>query len=170
MPDIKLSEIQAALAAGVSSAVAAAEREYDEKVRTVAHRLFAGGERRILLLAGPSSSGKTTTSRLLCEELEAKGHAVAVLSLDDFYRNPEEPEYPRDECGNLDYEAPDSVDIGLVHDCMETILEGGTDPAPRFDFQTHRRAPEPQPISVPKGGVTSSLENPAFNIFSLPVK
>lgn len=152
MPDMKLSFIRDLLARGTLAAVREVERDYEEKVRSVARRLISDPDRRVLLLAGPSSSGKTTTSRLLCEELRARGHEATVLSLDDFYRNPEEPEYPRDEEGDLDYEAPDSIDIGLVHDCIEAVLEGQTYPAPRFDFQIHRRAPEPHPISVPEGG------------------
>lgn len=153
MPEMKLSEIHRLLAGGTDAAVRAVERDYDEKVRTVARRLISDPDRRVLLLAGPSSSGKTTTSRLLCEELRERGHEATVLSLDDFYRNPEEEGYPRDDDGDLDFEAPDSIDIGLVHDCIEAILRGDTYPAPRFDFHTHRRAPEPHPISVPEGGV-----------------
>ncbi len=152
MPDMKLSAIRDLLARGIPAAVQEVERDYDEKVRAVAHRLISDPNRRVLLLAGPSSSGKTTSSRLICEELRERGHEATVLSLDDFYRNPEEEGYPRDDEGNLDYEAPDSIDIGLVHDCIEAVLEGHTYPAPRFDFLTHRRAPEPQPISVPEGG------------------
>jgi uridine kinase len=153
MPDMKLSFIRDLLAGGIPGAVRTVECDYEEKVRSVARRLISDPDRRVLLLAGPSSSGKTTTSRLLCEELRESGHEATVLSLDDFYRNPEEPEYPRDREGKLDYEAPDSIDIALVHDCIEAVLEGHTYPAPRFDFLTHRRAPAPQPISVPEGGV-----------------
>lgn len=153
MPEMKLSEIRRLLDGGTAAAVARVEGSYDEKVRAVAHRLISDPERRVLLLAGPSSSGKTTTSRLLVEELSARGHAATVLSLDDFYRNPEEPGYPRDDDGDLDFEAPDSIDIPLVHDCIEAILRGDTYPAPRFDFHTHRRAPAPVPVSVPEGGV-----------------
>lgn len=152
MPDMKLSDIRSLLASGVENAARAVEREYEEKVRLVARRLIADPEKRVLLLAGPSSSGKTTTSRLITEELEANGHTATVLSLDDFYRNPEDPAYPRDDKGELDYEAPDSIDIALVHDCIEAILRGDTYPAPRFDFHTHHRAPEPVPIAVPEGG------------------
>ena len=152
MPEMQLSAIKEALARDLFAAVCEAEREYDEKVRGVARTLLCEGK-RVLLLAGPSSSGKTTTSRLITEELAAMGHSATVLSLDDFYRNPEEPEYPRDDKGNLDYEAPDSIDIGLVHDCLAAVLQGETYPAPRFDFHAHRRAPDPVPISVPEGGV-----------------
>lgn len=152
MPDMKLSDIRALLAGGVENAVRTVERAYEEKVRLVARRIIADPEKRVLLLAGPSSSGKTTTSRLITEELQANGHAATVLSLDDFYRNPEDPAYPRDGDGDLDYEAPDSIDIALVHDCIEAVLRGDTYPAPRFDFHTHHRAPEPVPIAVPEGG------------------
>ena len=152
MPEMQLSTIKETLARDLAAAVREAERAYDEKVRGVARTLMREGK-RVLLLAGPSSSGKTTTSRLVTEELAAMGHSATVLSLDDFYRNPEEPEYPRDDNGNLDFEAPDSIDIGLVHDCIEAVLRGETYPAPRFDFHTHHRAPEPVPISVPEGGV-----------------
>ncbi len=152
MPEMLHCEIINALR-DVPAAVAAAEESYDEKVRAVAREMVSDPRRRVLFLAGPSSSGKTTTSRLLVEELALLGHEATVLSLDDFYRNPEEEGYPLDEKGELDFEAPDSIDIAMARDCIGAVLRGETFLSPRFDFQTHRRAPEPIPLSVPDGGI-----------------
>lgn len=152
MPEMLYSDIIKSLS-DVPAAVAAAEHGYDEKVRAVARQMLSDPRRRVLLLAGPSSSGKTTTSRLIVEELALHGHAATVLSLDDFYRDSTAPDYPKDEDGAPDYEAPDAIDIPLARDCIAALLRGETFLSPVFDFHTHARAPEPRALSLSESAI-----------------
>lgn len=151
MPAILRSELDRLLA-DPPAAARLSEQGYRQRLEGVVARLLSEPERRIILLAGPSSSGKTTTASLLREMLGAAGHPAATVSLDDFYRALDEPDYPRHPDGSYDYEAPDAIDIAEVHDCLETVLRGEVYPLPRFDFMKKARAPERTPLAIPDGG------------------
>lgn len=89
--------------------------------------------RRVLLLAGPSSSGKTTTANLLCDSLRRGGMDAFVVSLDDFYRGrglaPVLPD------GSFDYESPEALDLPQLASCIRALLEEGRAPLPQYDFK-----------------------------------
>ncbi|MBQ8350760.1 MAG: hypothetical protein IJY20_01790 [Clostridia bacterium] len=150
--DISLKEIRAALAADPVAAVARAEKTYRASVAAVAERLLCEPEHRILFLAGPSSSGKTTTANILCDHLRAAGHSAAVVSLDNFYRPLDEPDYPRLASGAHDYESPHAIDIGAVRACLAAVLQGKEYPLPRFDFRRRVRDEKTTPLRVPPDG------------------
>lgn len=152
MSDIRLDHILGALARDLPACIAAAEDGYRQKIESVVQDLAAGGQ-RVVMLAGPSSSGKTTTANILADRLSACGHRAAVVSLDNFYRDPNDPHYPRNPDGSLDFETVDALEIGEIHDCIAAILRGETYPVPRFDFKQGRRAEERMPLSVPDGGI-----------------
>ena len=151
MPDILKTELDVLLE-NPENAARASELGYRQKMQGVVDRLLSESTRRIILLAGPSSSGKTTTAALLTKLLAEAGHPAAIVSLDDFYRELDEPDYPRHPDGTLDYEAPDAISIPEAHDCLATILRGDVYPMPRFDFLKRTRAPHHTPLSIPQGG------------------
>ena len=78
------------------------EERYNNIIEDIAKRITTEKGREIVMLAGPSSAGKTTTARKLCENLNKKGVKTYVLSLDDFYLNREDIPYLPD--GTQDYE------------------------------------------------------------------
>ena len=88
------------------------------------------------MLAGPSSSGKTTTANILKKFLENKGRHAIVISLDDFYRDQSESFYFED--GTIDYETVKSIDTECVATCMENLLHKGEAMLPVFSFLTKR--------------------------------
>ncbi|MBQ8859102.1 MAG: nucleoside kinase [Clostridia bacterium] len=151
MPDICKDLLLRECEADLSACVRAAEEEYREKIEEIAARLVEG-RRRVVMLAGPSSSGKTTTAAILADRLTVLGHPTAILSLDNFYRLPNDPAYPRQENGDLDFEAVDALETDLVHDCLAAILRGEEYMAPVFDFMRGTRATEKERIFVPEGG------------------
>lgn len=87
---------------------------------------------KIVLLTGPSSSGKTTTSRKLSLYLKALGLNPQPLSLDDYFLN--RVDTPLDENGKPDYESIRAIDIKLFNNQLESLLKGKKVIAPTFDF------------------------------------
>lgn len=87
---------------------------------------------KIVLMAGPSSSGKTTTSRKLRMYLESFGLHPRVLSMDDYFV--ERDENPMDENGNPDYECLEAIDLKLFDKQIEELLNGKTIKVPTYNF------------------------------------
>ena len=108
-------------------------------------------DRLLVLLSGPSSSGKTTTADWLCRELAKEGIAGHVVSLDDFYRGRERAPLLPD--GSYDYESVEALDLPLLRLCMHELLEYGETLLPRFDFATGSPAPEKRPLKIGHGSV-----------------
>lgn len=99
-----------------------------------------------VLITGPSSSGKTTTARLLSAMLEEQGFHVILISFDDYYYNTDfirhlqnkPADAPMEE---LDLECPEAFDIAYFKAQMEAFLSGASITLPRFDFMTKKRMP-----------------------------
>lgn len=87
---------------------------------------------KIVLMAGPSSSGKTTTSKKLCMYLESFGLHPKVLSMDDYFV--ERDETPLDENGKPDYECLEAMDMKLFDKQIEELLKGKTVTIPTYNF------------------------------------
>lgn len=99
-----------------------------------------------VLITGPSSSGKTTTSKLVAAMLEEQGFHAILISFDDYYRDTEDikklqgkaADTPMEE---LDLECPEAFDIAYFKEQMEAFLSGKSVTLPRFDFLTKKRIP-----------------------------
>lgn len=114
------------------------EQRYNNIIEDIAKRIVEETGREIVMLAGPSSAGKTTTARKLCENLNKKGVKTYVLSLDDFYLNREDIPYLPD--GTQDYETVYALDLQLFTECVNKLLMGETVKNPVFDFTTGKRS------------------------------
>lgn len=124
------------------------EQEYRQRISTAVDKLEESG-RRLVMLTGPSSSGKTTTAHKLAEELQRRGKVAKVISLDDFFLDPEN--YPRLPDGSKDYENVTALDIPLVNHCLAQVVNEGKTELPQFDFLTERRRPETSPLEIGDG-------------------
>lgn len=89
-------------------------------------------KKRIILIAGPSSSGKTTFARRLCIQLRVNGLEPLYLGTDDYFV--ERRDTPRDQYGEMNFEDIEALDIDLFNRNMNDLLEGRTVDLPRFDF------------------------------------
>ncbi len=111
---------------------------YHHKVDSVAEAIYANPHKKIVMLAGPSSSGKTTTAAILSMDINQMGGRAYTVSLDDFY-NPRSVGYPLDENGEPDYECVEALDIDYLHLKLRELVEKGKASLPAFDFESGER-------------------------------
>lgn len=127
-------------------------RDYHIKVANTARSIFDDKSKKIIMLAGPSSSGKTTTAALLSKGIEFMGGKAYTVSLDDFYF-PHSVGYPLDENGEPDYECVEALDVELIHLCLGELLRKGRSVLPVFDFKTGERINNAKSISLEENDV-----------------
>lgn len=114
------------------------EKRYQSIIDKIVKKIIEEDGREIIMLAGPSSAGKTTTAKRLKEGLGSKGVTTYVLSLDDFYLNREDIPYLPD--GSQDYETVHALDLERLENDLNSLLRGETVKTPVFDFTTGRRS------------------------------
>ena len=124
------------------------EALHERRIERIADQFIASGA-RVMLIAGPSSSGKTTFAHRMAIALRVHGLRPVKLSLDDYYRDRDA--IPREPDGSLDLERLDTLDVDLLCDHLPKLLAGETVDAPTFDFRTGRRAPRTHPMRVEPG-------------------
>lgn len=98
---------------------------------------------RLIAVAGPSSSGKTTFTKKLLIHLRVNGLRPLSLSLDDFFRN-------RDEMGDDSWEDPEAIDLSLFEKVIGDLLSGKETPVPHFNFLTGKKEWNGQAIKLEK--------------------
>ena len=105
---------------------------YDHRIITVAKEISDRKDVKIVLIAGPSSSGKTTTSKKLCMYLSLFGYNPKVLAMDDYFV--EREENPKNEDGSYDFECLEAVDLKLFDKQVADLLNGKEIIRPSFNF------------------------------------
>lgn len=109
----------------------------NKRIADIADAIHQRPSVRVVLIAGPSSSGKTTTSLKLALQLRALGYRPKVISLDNYYVGRELN--PRDENGNYDYECLEALDIALLNQNLVDLFDGRTVEVPSYDFDSGSR-------------------------------
>ncbi len=122
------------------------ERSYKEKTEAVASAMLSSPHRRILMLAGPSSAGKTTSAKKIKDFFSKNGINCFTVSLDDFYLD--DGNFPITEDGTPDYESILSLDLPLLADTTEQLLTKGECFLPVFDFNSRKRIPNANHIKL----------------------
>jgi len=108
-------------------------------------------ELHLIIVAGPSSSGKSTTTAKLSANLNRLGIETVPLNLDHYFFDLEM--HPRDEHGDYDFEQPVALDISLINEHLEQLIGGHTIQMPRYDFNQGKRFNDGEKISIKPGQV-----------------
>lgn len=124
------------------------EFEYESRVFAAAKEVIAEN-RHIIMLTGPSASGKTTTAHKLRDKLITLGKNARVISLDNFFKNGED--YPRLENGEKDYENVTALELDLFRKCFRELMDKGRAKFPEFDFQKEIRIEDAIDIQLNDG-------------------
>lgn len=124
------------------------EALHDKAIADIADVIAEKG-RRIIMIAGPSSSGKTTTTGRLAVHLRVHGLEPVMISLDDYYRN--RSELPVEPDGSIDLEGLHTIDVPLFREHMQRLLKGETVEIPRYSFHTGSRMEHGVPLTLAPG-------------------
>ena len=106
----------------------------EKKISQIADTIAGRKEIKVVLIAGPSSSGKTTFCKRLSVQLLASGVKPVQISLDDYFVN--RVETPKDENGELDYESIYALNIPLINEQFNALFRGEEVELPKYNFQT----------------------------------
>lgn len=118
----------------------------ERRIGQLAEMIAERRDCKFVMIAGPSSSGKTTFSHRLSIQLLALGLKPHPLSLDNYYRNREDA--PKDEEGNFDFECLEALDVDLFNRDMAALLRGEAVELPSFNFKSGRREYKGKKISL----------------------
>ncbi len=131
---------EACVSGQVAEIIRVSEGFHEKHVGRIADAIARNERTRIVAIAGPSSSGKTTFIRRLKVQLEVDGIVPVHVSLDDYYVDRERT--PRDETGEWDFESVEALDHALLADQLRRLLLGETVKLARYDFVTGKSQPE----------------------------
>lgn len=122
----------------VSEVIKVAEALHEKKIAQIADEICSKlPDLKLVLIAGPSSAGKTTFSKRLQIQLKVNGLKPIVIEMDDYFLPPEY--ISRDEFGNYDFDNPSAVDKDLLNEHLNIIMNGGEVELPKYNFQKKRR-------------------------------
>ncbi|KAH7822760.1 Uridine kinase [Monocercomonoides exilis] len=121
----------------LQSYILVSEALHERQLVNVAEKIVTRPSVHLVLIAGPSSSGKTTFARKLCVQLQVFGKRPHCISLDDFYVNREKT--PKDEKGEYDFEAVEALDLPFLNETLLKLLSGEEVTLPKFDFKSGTR-------------------------------
>ena len=130
---------------GFRDLVRVSEAIHERSIAAIADQVVRSGA-RVALIAGPSSSGKTTFAHRLIIALRALGLRPMKLSLDDYYRD--RADLPLEEDGRPDLERLDTLDVPLLDEHLVRLLQGEAVEAPEFDFVRGMRAERTHTLKV----------------------
>jgi len=128
------------------------EMFYEEDIKNAARQI---GERRddlkIVLISGPSSSGKTTTTIKIGQLLKQMGISLVSLNVDNYFFDLDK--HPRDEFGDYDFETPQALDLELINKHLTQLITGQEVRIPFYDFKNGRRHDDQSPMKIGKGDI-----------------
>lgn len=124
------------------------EALHEKKIAYIADEISADENIKIVLIAGPSSSGKTTFAQRLSIQLRVNGKKTYAISLDDYFVDREKT--PLDENGKYDFDTIDALDIELFNDHLIKLMNCEQVQIPTFEFKTGKRIYDKQPVKLSK--------------------
>ena len=137
------------LGGDTSELIKIAEAFHEKKIAAMADQIAEANHSqgtRVVLISGPSSSGKTTTSKRLGIQLRILGLDPVLISLDDYFVDRERT--PKDENGDYDFEALEAIDLELLNSDLKRLMAGESVEVPRYDFITGTRQWHETPLKL----------------------
>lgn len=135
-----LEQINQAAAASPSEFIQNIERTFKHEINHIVDHILNTKKCKVVMISGPSSSGKTTVAHLIKNILSQKGKDAIIVSLDNFFLGKDK--VPIDENGEKNYDSIDSIDINEIKRCIKDLIESGQCDIPTYDFAKMEPGPE----------------------------
>jgi len=127
--------------------VKASEEAYEREVDSAAELIIARADKiRMVIISGPSSSGKTTTTTKLEKRLGGEDLEFVPINVDNYFFNLEM--HPKDEFGDFDFETPQALDLALINQHLQELISGNEVRVPFYDFKTGKRVKDHTPMRL----------------------
>jgi uridine kinase len=148
-----LEQLNARIAAGeFADIVGESDRCYEEDIYTAAQLIEDRRQDvRLAIIAGPSSSGKTTTTIKLGQRLSGMGLRLVAFHVDNYFFDLEM--HPKDEFGDYDFETPQALDLALINEHLQRLIAGREVRVPFYDFKTGKRHLDATPMQIGPGDI-----------------
>ncbi len=121
----------------VKGFIESCELHFTDEIKKASDKIIRNNDKKFVMIAGPSSSGKTTTTRVLGAYLRSKGYDPICLSTDDYFV--ERIDTPKDEYGNYDFECLNAIDTKTFNEDLMKLLKGEEVNIPTYNFVTGKR-------------------------------
>ncbi len=144
-----LNEINSAVKSDPVDYMHSCINEYQGKLDAAVDNILKNDDIDIIMLAGPSSSGKTTTAGKIADGIISRGKNAYIMSLDDFYFN--RLDIPINSDGLPDYENITALDLPLIKNCFNSLIKKREAVLPVFNFSTGRREDTGRELKLKKG-------------------
>jgi len=133
-----ISHLNDAIKGGrINEVIQVAEGLHEKKIAQIADMITDSGNKRLVLISGPSSSGKTTFAERLSVQLRVNGLKPVPISIDNFFKNRTDTPIGKD--GEYDFETIDAIDIATFNDVIKRLINGEEVEMPIFNFHTGNR-------------------------------
>ncbi len=127
------------------------EALHEKKIAQIADMILNKENTKIVLIAGPSSSGKTTFSKRLAIQLRVNGYKPLLISLDDYYIDRDKT--PLDENGKPDFESINALDLEFFNNQLKDLLANKAVKLPKYNFKTGKREETKENIELSQNGI-----------------
>ena len=135
---------------GYQDVIRDSDRAYESAIWKIAGEILGRRDKiRLVIVAGPSSSGKTTTTLKLCEDLRTMGEDLIILPMDNYFWNLKDQH--QDEYGDHNFESPEALDIKTINQNLRDLLVGKEASIPVYDFKTGKRKAKREKMKLAEG-------------------
>ena len=150
---VRLADLAALVRSGrLPGLIAASDAFYEAELTAAAEKILARrDELRVVIIAGPSSSGKTTTTLKVREALSAAGIETVPLTVDNYFYDLEV--HPKVGDDDYDFETPQALDLALINEHLAAMIAGRSVVVPRYNFKTGKREGDLGPLRLGAGQV-----------------
>lgn len=149
---VRIDEINSAVNRDQKEFFKLCNNKYEQKIELIAKNIASHPDKaRLIMLSGPSASGKTTSSLKIQQQLKRLGCGAVTISMDDFFKNRDDAPVLPD--GSKDFESVEALNLDLLKDCLNKLITEGKASLPRFDFVSGVRHDGVNPVKLDKDHV-----------------